>query len=84
MSTITVDIHNPQINWQDVLTEMRSGSEVLLLDRGTPVARLEPFDSITEQERTPGLFPNSVHMRDDFDEPLPAEFWLGEDADPEV
>lgn len=76
MSTITVDIHNPQINWQELISEMRAGNEVLLVDGETTVARVTPVE---DQERVPGLFPNSVHMSDDFDEPLTDEFMLGEE-----
>ena len=31
-------------------------------------------------QRIPGLFPGSIWISDDFDDPLPDEFWLGEDA----
>jgi hypothetical protein len=30
--------------------------------------------------RTPGLHKGAFVMSDDFDDPLPDEFWLGEDA----
>jgi antitoxin (DNA-binding transcriptional repressor) of toxin-antitoxin stability system len=76
MSTITVDIHNSQINWQDLISEMRAGNEVLIVDGEKPVARVTPVE---DQERIPGLFPNSVQMSDDFDDPLSEEFILGEE-----
>ncbi|NCJ07180.1 DUF2281 domain-containing protein [Synechococcales cyanobacterium C] len=34
----------------------------------------------TPKVRTPGLHPDAFVMNDDFDEPLPDSFWLGEDA----
>lgn len=32
------------------------------------------------KERIPGLHRGAFFMNDDFDDPLPDEFWLGEDA----
>lgn len=32
------------------------------------------------EERIPNLHPGAMRMHDDFDEPLPDEFWFGEDA----
>jgi hypothetical protein len=31
------------------------------------------------KKRTPGLHPGAFVMGDDFDDPLPDEFWLGEE-----
>ena len=33
-----------------------------------------------KHERTPGLHAGMIWVSDDFDDPLPDEFWLGEDA----
>ncbi len=47
--------------------------------------RLEELESVTEKvgshlpPRTPNLHPGSVWMSDDFDDPLPDEFWFGDD-----
>lgn len=32
-----------------------------------------------QPSRTPGLHAGMIHMSDDFDAPLPDEFWLGEE-----
>jgi hypothetical protein len=32
------------------------------------------------KERIPNLHPGAIWTSDDFDDPLPDEFWLGEDA----
>jgi hypothetical protein len=32
------------------------------------------------KKRTPGLHPGAFVMSDDFDDPLPDSFWLGEEA----
>ena len=47
--------------------------------------RLEELESVTATvepqltPRTPNLHPGSVWMSDDFDDPLPDEFWFGDD-----
>jgi hypothetical protein len=45
--------------------------------------RLEELEAVTTQNqlkpRTPNLHPGSVWMSDDFDDPLPDEFWFGDD-----
>ncbi|ACK64753.1 hypothetical protein PCC8801_0668 [Rippkaea orientalis PCC 8801] len=33
----------------------------------------------SSMKRVPDLFPNSIIISEDFDEPLPDEFWLGEE-----
>jgi hypothetical protein len=43
---------------------------------------LEAVDTVTGESqikpRTPNLHPGSVWMSDDFDDPLPDEFWFGD------
>ncbi|MEM9955311.1 MAG: antitoxin family protein [Chloroflexota bacterium] len=34
-----------------------------------------------EGKRIPNLHPNAFQMTDDFDDPLPDSFWLGQDDD---
>lgn len=42
--------------------------------------RLEDLDTDVDRPRIPGLHAGKIWMSDDFDDPLPDEFWLGEDA----
>jgi hypothetical protein len=37
------------------------------------------FDRTSISTRTPGLHQGEIWMSEDFNEPLPDEFWLGED-----
>jgi len=46
-------------------------------------AEVETVSDIQEtplKERIPNLHPGAIWTSDDFDDPLPDEFWLGEDA----
>ncbi len=41
-------------------------------------ADAQKINSAIRQPRIPNLHPNSAWISDDFDDPLPDEFWLGE------
>ncbi len=57
---------------KDLLSLVAEGTEVLLTDGDTPVARLVPVG-----KRVAGLHSGAIWTSEDFDEPLPEEFWAG-------
>jgi antitoxin (DNA-binding transcriptional repressor) of toxin-antitoxin stability system len=73
----TIDLSVTQVQLNDLLEEIREGNEIILVEGGTPLARMGPVSS--EGKRVLGLFPNTVKMSDDFNDPLPGEFWEGSD-----
>ncbi|RLT37870.1 MAG: hypothetical protein DWI57_13050 [Chloroflexi bacterium] len=74
----TIDIDRGEFSLSEMVRLIKEGTEVLLVDKETPLARLTPVDS-TAPKRVPGLFAGQIWIRDDFDDPLPESFWLGED-----
>jgi hypothetical protein len=56
--------------------ENRSPEDVIrdLLNQYQPIAPTR-----RRQPRTPNLGAGTIHVRDDFDDPLPDSFWLGEE-----
>jgi antitoxin (DNA-binding transcriptional repressor) of toxin-antitoxin stability system len=70
----TIDVSVAQMSVQQLLTLIDEGTEILLTDSGKPLARLVP---IIEQNapRIAGLHPGAISTSNDFDEPLPEEFW---------
>ncbi len=68
----TIDIRKEQTNLDTLLSLISEGAEVLLTDGDTPVARLVPIE-----KRIAGLHSGAIWASDDFDEPLPDEFWTG-------
>jgi prevent-host-death family protein len=74
----TVDVDKTSL--KELLALVRDGAEVLLTEGNTPVAKIVPVEEkkTLAQPRTPGLFPG-IWTSDDFDDPLPDEFWLGEE-----
>ncbi len=75
--TKTVDVEENETTLQDLLALVRDGAEVLLTEGDTPLARLVP-DAKSDKPRVFDLHPGAIWMSDDFDDPLPDEFWLGE------
>jgi antitoxin (DNA-binding transcriptional repressor) of toxin-antitoxin stability system len=76
MMTKTVDVHDPQLQLDELLSMVEQGVEVILTDGDTPLARLVPMNLVAG-ERVAGLNPGAIWTSDDFDDPLPDEFWAG-------
>jgi antitoxin (DNA-binding transcriptional repressor) of toxin-antitoxin stability system len=77
MEAETIDLANGNTKLDDLLSLLREGTEVILTDGEKPLARLIPFERRTG-ERIAGLHSGLIHASEDFDEPLPNEFWVGE------
>ena len=77
MSITTIDInHTPPLG--ELLKLIAAGGEVVLEEAGKPVARLVPAAGQTAPaKRTAGLHEGQGWMSDDFDAPLPDDFWNG-------
>jgi len=75
MATKTIDISESQTNLTEMLSLVRTGTEIILTEGNKAIARLIPIES--DRPRVLGLHSGSVWMSDDFDEPLPEEFWTG-------
>jgi len=66
----TIDIRKERTDLEELLSLIAEGTEVLLTEGDTPVARLIPIE-----KRVAGLHAGAIWTSDDFDEPLPEEFW---------
>jgi prevent-host-death family protein len=70
----TVNVHDAKTNLSKLLAKVELGEEVVIARAGKPVARLVPY--VEELARRPfGLYKGQIWMSDDFDDPLPNEFW---------
>jgi antitoxin (DNA-binding transcriptional repressor) of toxin-antitoxin stability system len=72
----TFEVDEAQERLREILSRVAAGAEVVLTDGQVPLARLLP---IAEKplERVPGLHAGAIQISDDFDAPLPDEFWTG-------
>ena len=76
--TTTMDVNQAGQHLAELLELAKQGNEVFI-SQGDMVARLSlvaPVSS-TNKPRVAGLHAGSIGASDDFDEPLPDEFWMG-------
>ncbi|MCB0195901.1 MAG: toxin-antitoxin (TA) system antitoxin [Anaerolineae bacterium] len=79
MPTKTVEVEQTQTYLKELLSLVGNGSEIILTQDNTPVARLVPITTSPTAPRIAGLHPDAIWTSDDFDEPLSEEFWLGDE-----
>jgi antitoxin (DNA-binding transcriptional repressor) of toxin-antitoxin stability system len=77
MNTITVDVNDAQTQLSKLLALALQGNEVVISENQEPVAQLSPIRK-QPKRRIAGLNRGAMQMREDFNEPLPDTFWLGE------
>lgn len=76
MTTTTVDIIKTPTQIDDLLALVSAGTEVIIARGDKTLARLVP--ATPPVQRIGNLNPGSIETTDDFDAPLPDEFWIGE------
>jgi antitoxin (DNA-binding transcriptional repressor) of toxin-antitoxin stability system len=72
MLTRTIDVRKEPPDLEGLLSLVAQGTEVVLTEGDTPIARLVPVG-----KRVAGLHAGAISTTEDFDEPLPDEFWTG-------
>ena len=79
MAAKTVTIEEAQEHLDELIEKANAGDEVILAKGGVPVAKLtllaKPKDE-PKQRRTWGGYEGRIWMSDDFDAPLPDDFWF--------
>jgi prevent-host-death family protein len=70
MVTRTIDIKEAKNQLSELLTLAQQGTEIILADDNTPLARLVPVDKTSSQPRIAGLHQGAIWISDDFDDPL--------------
>lgn len=77
--TTTIDVTEAQQQLSKLLALAKAGNEIIISEDDIPVARLTAVASpAPAKPRIAGLHAGAVWTSEDFDEPLPDEFWLGE------
>ena len=70
MQTETVDVDQAQTHLKELIHRVVSGVHVILSENEKPVAHLLPVTG-----RVAGLHTGAISTSNDFDTPLPDEFW---------
>jgi antitoxin (DNA-binding transcriptional repressor) of toxin-antitoxin stability system len=72
----TIELLNPPPSLEAVLALAVKEAGVVLTKSGQPVAHVIPIAQPATKRIAP-LHPGAIEAREDFDAPLPNEFWLG-------
>lgn len=76
MSTKTVNIHEAKTHLSELLALALEGEEIIIAKANKPLVRLVPVEAPI-QKRVFGMHRGQIWMSNDFNEPLPEEFWMG-------
>jgi antitoxin (DNA-binding transcriptional repressor) of toxin-antitoxin stability system len=76
MNTKQYDLLQHSSDLNELLAEITADTEIVITRGGAPITRLLPTSPA--RERKPELHPEAFVVNDDFDEPLPDSFWMGE------
>jgi antitoxin (DNA-binding transcriptional repressor) of toxin-antitoxin stability system len=76
MPAIRVAPQELSARWEELIALANAGTEILVTEGDAPCARIVPL--VVGQARVPGLHPGAFVVADDFDAPLPADFWTDE------
>lgn len=74
MST-RIEVRELSARWAEAFSLLAAGAEVIVIEGGTPRARLMPYEE--PPPRAAGLHAGAIQATSDFDAPLPDEFWTG-------
>ncbi len=77
MATKTIDIRDVQTQLNELLSLALQGTEIIFAKDNTPLARLVPVNEPASKPRIAGLHQGAILTSDDFDDPLPDNFWIG-------
>lgn len=78
MVTKTIDISEARTRLPELLGLTLAGVEVIIVAGDKPLAKFSPLGD-TLAKRIAGLDDGASWISDDFDDPLPDEFWMGDD-----
>jgi antitoxin (DNA-binding transcriptional repressor) of toxin-antitoxin stability system len=76
MPTTTIDIQDAQTRLNELVSLAAAGTEVILTHGNIACAKLVAVP-VPPRLRVAGLHAGSIWTSDDFDDPLPEEFWTG-------
>jgi antitoxin (DNA-binding transcriptional repressor) of toxin-antitoxin stability system len=74
--TKTVDIDKAKTQLPELLSLALKGDEVIITEHDKPRAKIVPVP-MSNDTRIAGLNKGKIWVSDDFDEPLPDQFWTG-------
>jgi prevent-host-death family protein len=76
VTTQTVSIRDAKAKLSELVKRALQGDDIVIAEADTPLVRLVPVAG-GDRPRVAGLNQGQVWTSEDFDEPLPDDFWLG-------
>jgi prevent-host-death family protein len=70
---LNFNIHEAKTNLSSLIQKVEAGEDVVIMRAGKPVARLTPYKK--SPPRKLGAFKGKIKIPDDFDEPMPEEWF---------
>lgn len=70
-----MNVHEAKTHFSKLIARVERGEEIVIARAGKPVAKLIRYTDPNGARRPFGLFKGQIKMSDDFDDPLPDEFW---------
>ena len=75
MTATTIDVRDAQTQLMQLLTLALKGGDVVIAKDNVPLVRLVPVEP--QKARTAGMHKGAMRMSEDFNDPLPDDFWSG-------
>ena len=69
----TVNIHQAKTNLSRLLSRVELGEEIVISNRGIPVAKLVPFSTSADRKASLGIDRGCFVVPEDFNDPLPED-----------
>ncbi|MGH1396518.1 MAG: type II toxin-antitoxin system Phd/YefM family antitoxin [Trichormus sp.] len=69
----TVNIHQAKTNLSRLLSRVELGEEIIISNRGVPIAKLVPFHASSNRRASLGMDRGRFIVPEDFDAPLQEE-----------
>lgn len=79
MTTLPIDIRDAQSHLLQLFSLARQGQEIVIAENEVPIVRFVPVPNAT-QRWIAGLHRGAMRTHDDFNDSLPDDFWLGNEA----
>ncbi len=70
---VTVNIHQAKTNFSQLLSRVGLGEEIVISNRGVPVAKLVPFRASSDRRSSLGRDRGQFTVPENFNAPLPAD-----------
>jgi prevent-host-death family protein len=70
---VTVNIHQAKTNLSRLLSQVELGEEIVIANRGVPIAKLVPFQASSNRRESLGIDQGRFVVPEDFNASLPDE-----------